>query len=180
MRSQNRHPILAGIGIALLLVLLAVLCWAAAADDLLPGFLRYGAVPVTVGLSDQIPAGSLAIFDRNLYPALGRAAAFRTEQEILVGWVISEQPGTVLSGSDAYTLTGALGTVRWTISYLGAALLFLRQIRWLVWGFTAGILTVLVWFAATAKRRRHRRKVKHMLETFERTAQRYENDEEDF
>ena len=101
----------------------------------------------------------------------------------LVGWVVSQQPLTVeIWDSSAWIVDPAsvLGTVRWSITDLGAVLLILQRLRWLVWGFTGLVLLGLILLAATAKRRRHRRRVARMLETFERTARRYESDEEDF
>lgn len=181
MRSDNSHPILAGIGVFLLLTVLAALCWLAGAEgDLLPAFLPVGALPVTEDMSFQMQAGSLAVFERDLSPEIGRAVAFRAQSGTLLGWVNGLDPLTVTAGSDLYILQYILGTVTWSIDYLGTAVLLLHRLRWLVWGLTAAVVLLLIWLAATAKRRRHARKVRRMLETFERTARRYETDEEDF
>jgi hypothetical protein len=184
MHSENRHPILKGFGIGLVLILLTVLCWVCAAQgDLLPDFLPWGAVPVAEGIGDQLPGGSLALFVRGQGPELGRAVICRTSGAPLVGWVVSQQPLTVeIWDSSTWIVDPAsvLGIVRWSITDLGAVLLILQRLRWLVWGFTGIVLLGLILLAATAKRRRHRRRVARMLETFERTARRYETDEEDF
>ena len=183
MHYEKRHPILRTLGVCLLLALLACLSWICAArDDILPGFLPVGAVPLAEGIGDQLPGGSLAVFQRDLSPDFGRAAVCRTSKAPLVGWVMSQQPLTVVVWDSAWTVDPAsvLGTVRWSIAHLGAAVLILQRLRWLVWGFTALVIAGLILLAVTARRRRHNRKVKRMLETFERTARRYESDEEDF
>ena len=183
MRSQNHHPFLTGFGIGLLLVLLTLLCWCAGATtDLFPTFLPCGAAPVAQDLGSQLPAGSLAIYERTYTRDLqpGRAVTFWANGDLLVGWLRDLNPATVQTAGSIHTPKVIMGPVRWSIGYLGAAVLLLQQYCWLVWGFTALVAAGLIWLAATAKRRRHNRKVKQMLETFERTARRYESDEEDF
>ncbi len=183
MEEQRRPGPLKVIGLILLFVLLAVSCYLAMGlSDLSMGLGNWGIY--TTGTDSvylaaaylQTDTDDLLICDRRGIPADGGLVTYLMEGRRTVDHYDD------LLGRPVLAVEGS-----WTepepVSYIlhdgGGLLRLFHRWRWCIWGFTAGLLTVLLVSRITRDARWRRRQQNLMLKNFRTYGDKYAKEEED-
>ncbi len=183
MEERKHLGPLGAIGLLLLTLVLALACFLSAGlPDLSLGLGPWGLYTTDGGslyLSSaylQTDTGDLLITDRRQLPADGALVTY-----LLEGRRTVDQYDTLL-GRPVLAVEGSFTQPEPVVHILreaGTVLRLLYQWRWCVWGFTAGLFTVLLAGKLTANARWKKRQQKLMLKNFRTYGEKYDQEEED-
>ncbi len=171
------------IGLALLLLVLAVVCYLSAGlPDLSLGLGRWG-LYTTDGESQYLAAAylqtdtrDLLITDRQATPVDGALVLYELDGRRTVDLYDDLLGRPVLAAEGSFT---APEQVTYILREGGTLLSFLYQWRWIVWGVTAALLLTLLLLCLTANARWRRRQQKLMRKSFRLYGEKYDQEEED-
>ncbi len=171
------------IGLILLALLLALACFLSAGlPDLSLGVGPWG-IYTTNSESLYLAAAyleadtrDLLITDRRQMPADGALVTYLLDDRRTVDLYDNLLGRPVLAAESSFTTPEP---VTYILHDGGLVLKFLNQWRWCIWGFTAGLCTVLVVRKLTADARWRKRQQKLMLKNFQTFGEKYEQEEED-
>ncbi len=183
MEERKRLGPFGVIGLILLAVLLAAACFLSAGlPDLSLGFGPWG-LYTTDGNSLYLAAAyletdtrDLLITSRRAIPADGALVTYLLEGRRTVDVYDDLLGRPVLAVEGSFTHPEP---VTYILHDGGLVLRFLHQWRWCVWGFTAGLFTVLLVGKVTANARWRKRQQKLMLKNFRAFGEKYDREEED-
>lgn len=183
MEERKKLGPLGAIGLILLALVLAVACFLSAdLPDLSLGLGHWGLYTTD---SDSLYLAAayletdtrdLLITDRRIAPADGALVTYLLDDRRTVDLYDDLLGRPILAGEGT---AAAVEPVSYILHEGGVVLGFLRQWRWCIWGFTAGLFVVLVVLKMTANARWRKRQQKLMLKNFEKFGEKYAQEEED-
>lgn len=183
MEERKKLGLPGRLGLALMLPVLAVVCYLSAGlPDLSLGLGRWG-LYTTDSESQYLAAAylqtdtrDLLITDRNAAPADGALVIYELEDRCTVDLYDDLLGRPVLAAEGSFT---APEQIVYILREGGTLLAFLHQWRWIVWGATAALLLTLLVLRLTANARWRRRQQKLMRKSFQLYGEKYDREEEE-
>lgn len=183
MEERKKLGPLGAIGLILLALVLAVACFLSAGlPDLSLGLGHWG-LYTTDGNSLYLAAAyletdtrDLLITDRRQIPADGALVTYLLDGRRTVDLYDDLLGRPVLAGEGT---AADIEPVSYILHEGGVVLGFLHQWRYGIWGFTAGLVLVLLILKLTANARWKKRQQKLMLKNFEKFGEKYAQEDEE-
>lgn len=185
MEERRKLGPLGVIGLLLLLVMLTVACYLSAGlQDLSLGLGPWGIYTTDarslylVTAYEQTDTGDVLITNRGQIPADGALVTYLMDgrravdiyDDLLGGPVLAREEGTVSTAAEP---------VCYILRDGGLVLYVLHQWRWCIWGFTGGLVVVLLAGKLTANARWRKRQQKLMLKNFQKYGDKYAQEDEE-
>lgn len=185
MEERKKLGLLGCLGLAVLLIVLAMTCYLSAGlPDLSLGLGPWGIYGTDsqsvylVTAYEQTDTGDLLITDRRKLPADGALVTYQMNGRRTVDHFDDLLGRPVLAGEEGAQVTAAEVVVL-ILRDGGILLQFLHSWRYAIWGLTGGVVLLLIVGKVTANRRWRRRQQKLMRKNFEKFGEKYAREEEE-
>lgn len=185
MEERKKLSPLGIIGLVLLVVLLAAVCFLSAGlSDLSLGLGPWGVYTTDeqslylVTAYEQTDTGDVLITDRRHPPADGELVTYLLNDRRTVDLYDDLLGRPVLAGEEGAVVTEAEPVVA-ILRDGGMVLHFLYTLRWGIWGVTVALLVILVAGKATANARWRKRQQKLMQKNFQKYGDKYAQEDEE-
>ena len=185
MEERKKLGPIGGIGLVLLLLILALACYLSAGlNDLSLGLGPWGIYSTDeqslylVTAYEQTDTGDLLITDRRKTPVDGSLVTYRMDDRRAVDFYDDLLGRPVLAGEEGVAITTAERVVL-ILRDGGIVLHFLHNWRYVIWGIAGAVLALLIVGKATANVRWRRRQQKLMRQNFQKFGEKYAREDEE-
>ena len=173
------------IGLAVVLLILALICYLSAGlSDLSLGLGPWGVYGTNeqslylVTAYEQTDTGDLLITDRRKLPTDGSLVTYQMDGRRTVDYYDDVLGRPVLAGEDGAEITQAESVV-FILREGGSVLYFLNGWRYAVWSITGALVVLLIVGRATANIRWRKRQQKLMRQNFQKFGEKYAREDEE-